>query len=254
MQTMSTARGSANAFEVFLPYQYAGRMITNASWQLAIMTFWRMTAFAPIVFSNSGSGCQAFQRYPCRPTVLSAVGVSPPLAVKLTDLLLDGIARFEQRSDRSYQLRAALDQLLGSCGEDMDVARPITRPRFLRRPRTWFSRSRLILISIARLASSALTEWLSISWTSKPAGSIDSAGTSSQRPAPGQQPGLRECPPQTQVRREGTACRYFHNERAMRVEAQARPRLAPIRRPPPWHAAKPRRRCLQPGRSGNTTL
>ena len=39
-------------------------------------------------------------------------------------------------------------------------------------------RSRLILISIARLASSALTEWLSISWTSKPARSIDSAGTS----------------------------------------------------------------------------
>ena len=33
-------------------------------------------------------------------------------AVKLTDLLLDGIARFEQRSDRSHQLRTALDQLL----------------------------------------------------------------------------------------------------------------------------------------------
>jgi hypothetical protein len=104
----------------------------------------------------------------------------------------------------------------------LNLARPITR--FLRRPRTWFSRSRLILISIARLATSALTEWLSISWTSKSAGSIDSAGTSSQPPAPGQQPGLRECPPETQVRREGTACRYFHNERAMRVEAQARPR------------------------------
>ena len=106
----------------------------------------------------------------------------------------------------------------------LNLARPITRPRFLRRPRTWFSRSRLILTSSARLASSALSEWLSISWTSKPAGSIDSAGTSSQPPAPGQQPGLRECPPQTQVRREGTACRYFHNERAMCVEAQARPR------------------------------
>src|ERR1700719_2223052 len=35
------------------------------------------------------------------------------LAVKFTDLLPDGIARFEQRSDRSYQLRTALDQLLG---------------------------------------------------------------------------------------------------------------------------------------------
>src|SRR6476660_4413164 len=43
------------------------------------------------------------------------------LAVKLTDLLLDGIARFQQRSDRSYQLRAALDQLLGSHGEDIEL-------------------------------------------------------------------------------------------------------------------------------------
>jgi hypothetical protein len=43
------------------------------------------------------------------------------LAVKLADLLLDGIARFEQRSDRSYQLRATLDQLLGSHGEDIEL-------------------------------------------------------------------------------------------------------------------------------------
>ena len=43
------------------------------------------------------------------------------LAVKLTDLLPDGIARFEPRSDRSYQLRAALDQLLGSHGEDIEL-------------------------------------------------------------------------------------------------------------------------------------
>ena len=43
------------------------------------------------------------------------------LAVKLADLLLDGIARLEQRSDRSYQLRTALDQLLGSHGEDIEL-------------------------------------------------------------------------------------------------------------------------------------
>ena len=43
------------------------------------------------------------------------------LAVKLTDLLLDDIARFEQRSDRSYQLRAILDQLLSSHGEDIEL-------------------------------------------------------------------------------------------------------------------------------------
>src|ERR1700732_4405847 len=44
------------------------------------------------------------------------------LAVKLADLLLDGIARFEQRSDCSYQLRTALDQLLGSHGEDIELS------------------------------------------------------------------------------------------------------------------------------------
>ena len=43
------------------------------------------------------------------------------LAVKPADLLLDGSARFEQRSDRSYQLRAPLDQLLGSHGEDIEL-------------------------------------------------------------------------------------------------------------------------------------
>src|SRR6202042_2928988 len=42
-------------------------------------------------------------------------------AVKLADLLPDGIARFEQRSDRSYQLRTALDQLLGSHGKDIEL-------------------------------------------------------------------------------------------------------------------------------------
>src|SRR6266478_3443864 len=47
----------------------------------------------------------------------------------------------------------------------LNLARPITRPTFLSRPRTWFSRSRLILTSNARLASSALTEWLSRSLT-----------------------------------------------------------------------------------------
>jgi hypothetical protein len=43
------------------------------------------------------------------------------VAVKLTDLLPDGIARFEQWSDHSYQLRAALDQLLGSHGKDIEL-------------------------------------------------------------------------------------------------------------------------------------
>ena len=43
------------------------------------------------------------------------------LAVKLTDLLLDGIARFEQRPDRSHQLRTTLDQLIDSYGEDIEL-------------------------------------------------------------------------------------------------------------------------------------
>src|SRR6478609_1927868 len=43
------------------------------------------------------------------------------LAVKLADLLPNGIARFEQRSDRSYQLKTALDQLLGSHRKDIEL-------------------------------------------------------------------------------------------------------------------------------------
>ena len=43
------------------------------------------------------------------------------LAIKLTDLLLDGIAGFEQRPDRSHQLRTALDQFLGSHGKDIEL-------------------------------------------------------------------------------------------------------------------------------------
>src|SRR4030088_1333659 len=44
------------------------------------------------------------------------------LTVKLPDLLLDGIARFEQRPDRSHQLRTILDQLLSTYSEDIERA------------------------------------------------------------------------------------------------------------------------------------
>src|SRR4030081_2411225 len=44
------------------------------------------------------------------------------LTVKLPDLMLDGIAHFEQRPDRSHQLRTILDQLLGSYSEDIERA------------------------------------------------------------------------------------------------------------------------------------
>src|ERR1700733_10859750 len=43
------------------------------------------------------------------------------LAVKLTNLLLDGIARFQQRSDGSHQFGTALDQFLGSHGKDTEL-------------------------------------------------------------------------------------------------------------------------------------
>ena len=82
------------------------------------------------------------------------------LAVEIVDLLLDGLARIEQRPHRGDQLGTPLNQLLGTYSEDIDLARPMTRPKFLSRPRTWFSRSRLILTSNARLASSALTRYV----------------------------------------------------------------------------------------------
>ena len=42
-------------------------------------------------------------------------------AIKLTDLLLDGTARFQKRPDGNYQLGAALDQLLSSHSEDIEL-------------------------------------------------------------------------------------------------------------------------------------
>ena len=85
---------------------------------------------------------------------------SPVIAVKLTDLLPDGIARFEQRSDRSYQLRTALDQLLSSHGEDIELGTANDETEV-------FEKATHMVLEIAfdRLASSALTEWLSISLT-----------------------------------------------------------------------------------------
>jgi hypothetical protein len=50
-----------------------------------------------------------------------------------------------------------LDQFLGPHGKDIELGTADPRSRFLRSPRIWFSRSRLILTSNARLASSALT-------------------------------------------------------------------------------------------------
>src|SRR5204863_5168488 len=43
------------------------------------------------------------------------------LTVEIANLLFDGRARVEQRSDRSDQLRTILDQLLGSDSEDIEL-------------------------------------------------------------------------------------------------------------------------------------
>jgi hypothetical protein len=69
------------------------------------------------------------------------------LTVEIADLLLDVLARLEQRPDRSHELGTILDQLLGSRGEDIELGATDEEPRFLSGPRTWFSRSRLILTS-----------------------------------------------------------------------------------------------------------
>src|SRR5262249_48645162 len=74
------------------------------------------------------------------------------LTIEIVGLLLDGLTCLEQRSDNSDQFGTILDQFLGSHGKTLNLARPITRPTFLSRPRIWFSRSRLILTSNVRLA------------------------------------------------------------------------------------------------------
>lgn len=43
------------------------------------------------------------------------------LAVEVADLLLDGVARFEQRHDCSHQIGTILDQLFGSYGQDIET-------------------------------------------------------------------------------------------------------------------------------------
>jgi hypothetical protein len=80
------------------------------------------------------------------------------LAVKLTDLLLDGIARFEQRSDRSCQLRASLDQLLGSHGEDIELGTADDETEVLKKAANMVLEIALDLDQQRRLANSALTE------------------------------------------------------------------------------------------------
>ena len=47
-------------------------------------------------------------------------GQSHHLAIEIVDLLLDSVARIEQRPDRSHQLGTTLNQLLSSYGEEIE--------------------------------------------------------------------------------------------------------------------------------------
>ena len=87
------------------------------------------------------------------------------LAVKLTNLLLDGIACFQQRSDGSYQFRTALDQLFGSHGKDIELGTADYQAEIFEKATNMVLEIALDLDQQRRLASSALTEWLSISLT-----------------------------------------------------------------------------------------
>jgi hypothetical protein len=43
------------------------------------------------------------------------------LTIEIVDLLLDGLARLEQRPDRSHQFGTIFDQPLGAHGEDIEL-------------------------------------------------------------------------------------------------------------------------------------
>ena len=70
-------------------------------------------------------------------------------------LLLDGLARLEQRPHHGNQLGAILNQLCCPHSEAVELgATNYPTKKFLSKPRIWFSRSRLIFTSNARLFSS----------------------------------------------------------------------------------------------------
>src|SRR5262249_44552583 len=85
--------------------------------------------------------------------------------VEIVGLLLDGLTCLKQRPDHRDQLGTILDQLLGPHSKNIELGTANHETDVLEQATVWFSRSRLILTSNARLASSALTEWLSRSLT-----------------------------------------------------------------------------------------
>src|ERR1700683_102863 len=56
------------------------------------------------------------------PSNLSIIACQPQdLAIEIVDLLLDGLARLQQRPDRGYQFGTIFDQSLGANGEDVEL-------------------------------------------------------------------------------------------------------------------------------------
>src|SRR5262245_15968689 len=61
------------------------------------------------------------------------------LTVEIVDLLFNGLARREQRPDHSINSGRSAISSSARTAKTLNLARPITRPTFLSRPRTWFA-------------------------------------------------------------------------------------------------------------------
>jgi len=86
------------------------------------------------------------------------------LTIEIVSLLLDGLTCLEQRPDHGNQLGAILDQFLGPHRKDVELGSADYQTDVLEQA-TDLVLDIMILTSSARLASSALTEWLSRSLT-----------------------------------------------------------------------------------------
>ena len=86
--------------------------------------------------------------------VLGSAGMPP-------DVLRGAIRDIRQAGHSAFGVNIipcfATAEHVAVCAVEVNLARPITRPRFLSSPRIWFSRSRLTFTGNARLVSRALT-------------------------------------------------------------------------------------------------
>src|SRR5262245_61269964 len=87
------------------------------------------------------------------------------LTIEIVGLLLDGLTCLEQRPDYSDQLGTILDQFLGPHSKDIELGTADHETDVLKQATDLVLEISLIFTRDARLASSALTEWLSRSLT-----------------------------------------------------------------------------------------